>query len=730
MNLHSITATYKSSPSPFCLRFQQGTGKFQHIYFLTGKAELFSKIQNIFSFLFDHSAHDLDDLIFVQLNLSDTAGDHWEIKKKKDRVLILKNKTATSITLSKFLEHLNKDHTTQPNIFSCGSYHLSLHGEKFLMAPLEADTPENTIIFSYINDQISKILISCQYSFNNKNIANIKTLNYLQDHLKPLYDNYQSLQLKVRELKASPKLRALKTSTEIATLKKQIKIMENIAILTEEILKGTPSLEMLNLNIKRASEKLKENMIFCGLNSLPTYESLPDWNTPLHCLCYLNIIDKIIPQLSQWLEKFKQSMSNLNSKNSDFSSLKFSTLEKLNQLKMTVESNKDNNDINKQSLLWHKIKNINQFKNKISQDDQNIFSLDKHIEELISWVKSCTPTQDFLGQSLETFTRFLSQSESKRKSLRNHWAEICKTYQIKEDIDLHEFTQFTIKYNELIILAQQISKMRLDKESRLKKLEGIKTLLTEWYEHIGSQKAISLDNDHIIISEAQNILRYQNEKLRQLKDIENNRIRIETNYQVLQDLDEGINKTHDEWKNHLRKAELTHLFEIEDPRVPSLFEKCNLIRSLNYLQQNLQEINFTPAFSTSWNYESICIWKPAHLFLDNKEILEDFVQEMSRIPTQTKHILFYENQDINPQLRSSGLGQITQFFPTKIEDQHIDFPAHLDRINPVKIGQITSSNRENIESKKGSTQPSQMSQVLSPKARAALGILKGTHSLK
>ena len=724
MNILSISTVYKNSSKPFCLRFQQGTGKFRHVYFISNKKEVLNKLRSSIQFIFSEQEDD-QNLAYVSVTLSDGYGNHWEIKKKKNRLLIMKNNEPQKLTLRQLVDTMNE----KPTQMDIGSYHLTQQDDQLLMAPYEQESPEDEINYSFINNEFSKLVKACQNSFNSPVFSKYKNLSYFYENLEPLTLEYAIQQNKLEKLRSFQSELPKSTTIELTQLKNQLQILSKLEQLTDFIFKGTPSLETLNLNIKRASQKLEDNLKFCKLTAPPSYESLPDWNTPLHCLCYLNIIDKIIPQLSSWLETFKKSAKNLNSKNSDFSSLKFSILEKLNLFKTYIHEVEEhsNNEESAQNPLWQK---ISKFRTK-NQD----FTLSKerqlmdHVKDLIVWVKGSEPRQDFLSESLETISSFLRESEAKRKSLRTHWVHICKTYKINENIDLHEFTQFSVKYNETIMIAQDIHKMKKDKKERLNKLDHIKELLSQWYEQTGSQKAVSFDNYQIIMSESQNILRYKVEKERQFNELEEHRLRTETNIQLKNDLEEHIEKILYQWNDVLREGGAPKLFEITDPRLHSFFEKCRLITTLAYLKQNLRNIDFSPAFPESWNYEAICFWQPTHLFLDDAKSMKDFLAAMENVPSDTKHILFYEDMEISPQLRSVGMGQITQYFPSHIEDVHIEPTVQEVPKKSPKPQAIVGQNIKTLGGKKVQRDQSRLTNVLSPKARATLDILKG-HNLQ
>lgn len=732
MKFISISVTSTANEAPFFLRFQQGTGTFQNSYFLVGDNSLYQKVNQALSFSILGPESGLD-YYESTLTVADDAGSLWELKRRKDRHIIFKNNEVQNISLQKYFQMftaLQQDKLS----FSIGRYHFTSREDCFYIAPLNHHNEEDQIVYKFIGSNISKILEACNYSFGNDEMGQQHTLESLCENLEPIYNSYKEIKTQINSLSSKKESKPRDTNREISELKKQVSLMQKIANICGEILDASHSLSSLKKQLKLGESKIQENLAACKLTSFPKSSLPPDWNVPLQCICYLNVLDKVIPLLEQSLNQirthFNESIDFYKHDIKEFHQLREQILGKLKSCRETIhEKRKAELQLSaapaeEESSIWYQIKQITGKKQKADLLKEELSIILKSLDETIYTIHNINPPKQFSETAPKTLEDFLRQSLSKRDTLKKHWQKICTDYQIEEDISLHEFLQFIIKYNEIFILMQKSKEINQEIKSQGVKFGMLQKLLYQWYETIGSQKMISLDNPQIIISEAQNVIRYKKEKESKLSLIESNQLEIEVNRKISEDLDSRLMSYQEAWDRQFKKLKFKNPVAISDARIAPLFDKYRLLKSLTFLQNHITSLKIFPAFSKDWVYETFCVWRVPVINMGNK-LVDRLINCLKNLPDGSSHILFFRDSELSPSLRGAGLGQITSFLQQKQAPSTHDLfdqqPGAVPKPTPT-LGKDAHKTTEKMTKQS----PVQGEQV-SPRVKAVIDLLNGNN---
>ena len=731
MRIISISVTSEPGKAPFCLRFQQGTGSFQNSYFLVGDNNLYQKINQTlcYAILGPESGVEYYESSLI---IADDAGVLWELRRRKDKHIITRNNEAQDISINQYFQMLTEANNKLP--FSIGRYHFTRRDDCFYIAPLNHHNEEDQLVYKFISSHMSKILEACNYSFGNESLGQQHILESLCENLEPIYNSYNETCLQINSLSSKKETKPRDSTREIKELKKQVELMKKISLLTSEILDTSPTLDSLKKQLKIGESKIKKNLDALKLSSLPKSALPPDWNVPLQCICYLNVLDKVIPLLKQSLEQvkihFNDSIEFYEHGSKEFYKVRLQILEKLKYCREAIHSKSTPNkgqhhiDSEEESSIWHQIKLITGKKTKPDIASEELSDLLKSLDETIYTIHNIKPPGQFPKNAPKTLEEFLYQSTSKRETLKKHWQKICADYQIEESISLHEFLQFILRYNELYIIMQKSKEINNDIKARGLKLGKLQKLLYEWYETIGSQKMINLDNPQIILSEAQNVVRYQKEKQAKLEATEANQLEIEVNLKIRTNLESKLEAYKDAWSNQFKKLNLQNTINITDARIIPLFEKFKLLKSLSFLQNHITSLKIFPAFSTDWVYETFCVWRIPLINMD-QAIVDRLINCLKTLPEFSKHIIFFRDSELSTALRSAGLGQISPFLQQKSERQ--EHPKS-DRAVPLtpKPTPTLSRQKKNPEDLVSTTSQFHTDQV-SPRVKAVIDLLNGNN---
>ncbi|NRA43355.1 MAG: hypothetical protein HRU09_00190 [Oligoflexales bacterium] len=732
MRVISISAKQNPDKPPFILRFQQGTGSFQNSYFLVGDNNLYQNVNQALSFAVLGPESGID-YYESSLIIADDAGVLWELRRRKNKYIILRNNETKNISISDYFKMLTESGKSLP--FSIGRYHFTKREDCFYIAPLNHHNEEDQMVYRFISSHINKILEACHYSFGSDSLGQQHILESLCEKLEPVYSSYLETVSQMSTITNKKDNKPRDTAIEIDELKKQVNLMQKIANLTNEILDANPSLENLRKQLRIGENKIQKNLETLKIPVVPKSTLPPDWNVPLQCLCYLNVLDRVIPLLKQSLEQiqnhFNESIKFYEHDSKEFHEIRSRILAQLKSCRETIHRKNSVEKIKEispeeESSIWHQIKLITgkkQNKNEAVSDD--LGSIIKSLDETIYTLHNINPPKQFSETAPKTLEEFLKQSISKRETLIKHWQKICADYQIDESISLHEFLQFILRYNELFIIMQKSKELNTEIKSRGVKFGKLQKLLYEWYETIGSQKMINLDNPQIILSEAQNVIRYQKEKQSKLALIEANQLEIEVNLQIRNSLDAKLEGCQEEWNKQFKKLDLKNPIPISDARIAPLFEKFRLLKSLTFLQNHITSLKIFPAFSKDWVYETFCVWRIPLINMDSLQV-DRLISCLKNLPDSARHILFFRDSELSAFLRGAGLGQITAFVQQKspksdagnhFEDQNGEKPNPTPTLSP--------SFKEKDEKPRPS-KPLNLDPV-SPRVKAVIDLLNGNN---
>ena len=727
MRIISISVTPSSDKQPFFLRFQQGTGTFQNSYFLVGDNCIYQKVNQALNFALLGPESGVD-FYESSLIIADDGGNSWELKRRKDRHAVLRNNEMQKISVEQYFQVItNNGQKSLP--FSIGSYHFTRRDDQFYIAPLNHHNEEDQIVYKFINSHTSKILDACNHSFSDNTLGQQHILESLCENLDPIYTGYKETIKQLNSLSSKKETKPRDTAREIDELKRQVNLMQKVSDLTNEILDASPTLEKLRKQLKSGEAKIRENLKALKLSVIPNSALPPDWNVPLQCLCYLNVLEKVIPLLKQSLGQiqshFDESIKIYKHDTEEFHEIRTQVLDKLKQCreiihKKSSEENQQHTSSEEESSIWYQIKLITGKKQKADVFTNDLETILKSLDETIYTLHNINPSKQFPKISPKTLEEFLHQSVSKKETLKKHWQKICGEYQIDETISLHEFLQFILRYNELFIIMQKSKEIVSDIKARENKFGKLQELLYEWYKTIGSQKVINLDNPQIIISEAQNVVRYQKEKKTKLALTESNQLEIEVNLKIRNDLSMKLDNYEKDWESQFKKLKLKDTVAISDARIEPLFEKYRLLKSLSFLQNHITSLKIFPAFSKDWVYETFCVWRIPLINMDTS-MVDRLINCLKSLPDSSKHILFFRDSELSASLRGAGLGQITAFAQQKTH-LNDEFDEKLD-IPPRPTPNLGHESKVNTKGPK-KTNKSQ-GDLVSPRVKAVIDLLNG-----
>ena len=720
------------------VKFHSGHGEFSKVWFLHGSQEIY---QNLFDAL-NYSMFGLnpdDRYTSTSLKLTDQDGIQWEVIRKKRRSLVLKGGQTTRLTPQEILGSATMEDPEKAS----GMYQLSFDHNEIFMSSLSPAGEKEQINFQFLKENSQNLLRSLQLSFDHPAWGKLSRVKKLAPELESLWPH---LHPQIRQRQSVPEEDKLKSSgiqehhqaTSLEELRVQVQAMGEIKSLLDRLSHPGTGLLAISEKIKKTESQFNLTLTECKLNEFNENKIMIDWNIPLQCLCYVNVLDQLIPVLSGSLEQIR-SFFQLQLANNQKSGQKIT--KNIGNLKTMLTNYRKVLDgglnhiedfitgserPDKQSLFSALIpmgRKKGLAKGTLLRVRREVESLRTCYNKILKDLESIRFDNSTINGLVKPLEEFLNQTILKKESLIQHWKILCQELGIPETINLHNFLEMIIKLNELLILNQKLRSLNDGLTDQKNMLLALKKLVTDWHSATGSQKILCLKNTQMILSEAHNIIRYQNEKLRQLKGMEKNQLELALSRRFATKMAQTRKDLQLQWSEAFSHAGVPEI-SFEDPRASNLIEKLRLITAIDYLKSHVVSLGMQSAFSEDWEYEAICFWTMAQHFSDYHQVRQ-ILKGLRRISATGYHILLVRNSDHTPALRQAGLGQISPFWedvPGRTGagmrlDKNISEDGH-----PLKTNK--SATIQNHEKNPGSVQ-GKNEQILSPQVQAVVELLNG-----
>lgn len=647
--------------------FQTGTGEFKNSYFLqvSSLADL-TLYQNLG---FGLGLNRGMEQSVSTLTLADSAGIEWKIDYEKGKYLIYKNDSLSSFDIDEFIAtQLKPLQGGQIKDFSLSRYQLSVREGDVFFQPLKSEENDHKLVHNYVLRNMKQILDSYVLSFSSEKFGKFSQTNSLGKKLTPIYKDYQGICQDKEKLEGDQLSIPKNIAVELSDTKMQVELMDNIQKYYDEVIKNDPHFKHAHEKLQKLNSVLEENMKYCKLTKFPAKSNTPDWNVPLQCLCYLNVLDKMIPVLEEGVGKFndhfaettnvinKERQSVYQLKSSLIDSLKVYIRECEGKTKVLSETRREKSFVEK---IKHMIVDSDESVDLDKDHIRHYSSLKSILENVAVSISKIEQPPVSMEHQFKDMEEFLNQSLAKRDNLKRHWQKICVGLNISEDISLHEFLNFILKYNELIILNQKTQEISQMVEKRNYYISKIKELLALWYEKTGSQKIVNLSSQQIILNEAQNILRYKQKKEEKLDYLMKNQLDLECRLRMTEYFDEKLEDCKNSWKKVFVDLDFP-LIEIDDKRIPMFIEKHGILSTFSFIQNQLIENKQKCAFIDEWDYEDICFWHLNAVNLSEQD-LALLERKLHDLPKYSIHIFFVLDGFPFYLLKQLGFGQITHY---------------------------------------------------------------------
>lgn len=522
-------------------------------------------------------------------------------------------------------------------------------------------------IYKFLSIHLNNLHENMTENFSSDKFDNEADLLKFGKSLDKLYQQSNELDQQYETLYRDKVKQPVNTTRIIQELQDQLAIMDRIEIIINNLTQSQTPVCHLKKEYAKVEEQLERNLHFCGLVSVPNLKKSLDWNTPLQCICYINVLEKLLPVLTDSIETFNKhflTASNLKNDEDSFDQLIESVHRKLQSVLNNME-NLDQQAVSTEqdhSNSWYvRLHNFlaNEKNHSESHQSKSVHysKIQTSIKLTLDYLDSLQEKPSKLVISAKPLESLLESTQEKLDNLRSHWRKICSEYNIPENKTMHDLLQYILKFNELYILQQKHRELQEEICNKNRMLRELKKILITWFEKNSSQKVTPLNNTQIILNEAHNIIRYKKDKEKKLKELQTFRLDIEVNNKIKKNLAQRRKTITKSWSDLLESYHLK-VISLKDERVKQFTRTFSDFQvSLSLQKKNFPRYLLKKPQMDLDTIDPICIWYIDSALLPryNKIAMTKFI---CSLPASHLHIFCSNDSKTLHSLSKVGLGKI------------------------------------------------------------------------
>ena len=501
---------------------------------------------------------------------------------------------------------------------------------------------------------------------------------------------------------------------QIDRLQKDLALIEKIEILLEDIGEDLPNLAAMKDSLAEIDSKIQEHLMACHLNQVPERKELDNWNAPLQCLSYLTVFEKVIPALEACIKEIdhtltksdppwlgsKKNEDSLASLNNIYSQMP-TVIDRVEKVVGFFEEKSRKNrsfDLHFRESTPKRIKKpsstkpvgyfhqetIQLFKlvngffsfGKKTIDQKSVESVQKLLHIVHIDLTRCLRYFEELNlsriktdhQKKRSLENILERYKNKQQRLQEEWVKISDILNINRNLSLSSYLDFINRYQSLILLNEDAQALRKNVDKVSSSFKKLTTLLSSWFDETDSHKHVCLGSPSIVLGEAQNLVRYKQEKKKLLASLIEKQVAFELDSLWMARLSRRMTCLREEWQQLCSKGSLKG-FDIEQKKVEDFFHDANIFKGLKHLREQLHWTNgqeLVSCFTPEWNYEPLCLW-----YINQVQINahSKIIEQLQLLPKNSIHVIVSEHRAVVDQLLKIGAGRVSSSDSVGIEPE-------------------------------------------------------------
>ncbi len=676
--LNAIRYRVNQESEPTTWRFHHGSGTLHNVICVGHDRPHLIAIQS--ALVYALTGRGDNKTAEAALHLSDAAGDAWIIERTAQRTRYMRNgkpltdEQSQQSLLNAILDSDIVSVENSANISPIKCLEVRTEGEN-LMAATASDDRANRDRMQAINEELrSKLADDLTRVFGQKAFSNPKTVINLTRRIEPIAAQLTQLLRLRKDLTANFQGELPVDNKHIPLLKDQLALLDKLQQVAEPLLDPANAPAQVRDRISKIDSQIAELCRACGIKSAQELPETVPWPKLIEIRGRVAFYDKLTElsdkaaslskdRVGKIFESYVDHLSELLESKSQITSELESCLSSL-QLEMQIFEKSKETRVKKTldavgSFLRPELKS-----QQTSMEATHTGRLEKARMAVDFALAKLGELDSELGKSREQFAAHEASMHERHGKLRDEfsrlleqWRGLAKANGLPENLELSGVMKLSIRHQQLIYLGHKREELTRQLEARRSQLQSVEELVYKWRTMTGSHKSDRINNEVILLAEAQGMLRYRNSKSEQLQKLLSDAEQSKVQHMLTIELDNRIRDAQEKWHEAFHALQIPTL-SVSDRNWPTFFEKAHTIQALSEILHEARK-PFTGAqiFSSAASDTPITLYLWKTDGLSNKHRI-DVMQALETSPPTTLQLHLVSDTALAEMLQKLGAGRV------------------------------------------------------------------------
>lgn len=676
MYLNAIRYKCKADNEPQTWRFHQGMGTLGNVICLGSDTGQISSLQS--ALIFALTGRSDDKVTECTLHLSDSSGDAWVIERTQEDARILRNGhmvTGDQAQQIMFRAIMDLEHSDSADeaLRPLKCLDVSIENDQ-IVAASSHDDRANRDRMQALNEGLRQNLADdLARVFSQKTFSSPKTVVSLARRIEPVFTHLTELTRIKKDLLGSNSETDSQDGHQLPILRDQIALLDKLHQAAEPLLDPAKSPTQIREKISKIDQQIVELCRACGIKSTKDLQENIPWPKVIELRGRVAFYDKLSElankasvlaeeRVGKVYEEFTDEVSNMLENKSQITSELESCLSSL-QIEMQSFENNHKAPLKKAfdavgSFLKPELKDEELRKaathsGRLEKARMAVdFALAK-LGELSGEIKKSRDQFSVHETSMQERHRKL-HDEFKR--LLEQWRNLAKTYGITESMELSAILRLSVRHQQLLYLNRRREELVQNFESRRADLQSVEELVYQWRQRTGSHRTDRIANENLLLSEAQGILRYRQQKQEQVLKLEEQAEQSKVQHIIALEIESRLREAQDKWHQAFSICQVP-ILPFTDRNWPTFFEKSHTIQALSeILHEAKKPLAGAQAFGVAASDTPLTIYQWKMTSLTNKQRLE-VMQILEDAPPAALQLHLVRDEALAEMLHKLGAGR-------------------------------------------------------------------------
>lgn len=658
-------------------RFHQGMGALGSVICVGEDLTRIASIQSAITFALTGRSD--TKAVECTLHLSDSSGDAWVVERNRQQVNILRNgqsvksDKAQQLLMSAIMDLDFSEESDTNTLTPLKVFDVRIENDQILAATAN-DNRTNRDRMQAINESLRQNFADdLARVFSQKAFSNPKTVLGLSRRIEPLFTHLTELTRMKKELLGSQGDPNTADVKQLPVLREQISHLDKLHIAAQPLLDPAKSPAQIREKISKIDQQITEICRTCGINSIKDLQENIPWPKVIELRGRVAFYDKLSElgdkashlaeqRVGRVYEQFTDEVTNMLESKTQITGELESCLASL-QIEMQAFENNHKAPLKKAfdavgtflrpELKDEEVRKAATHSGRLEKARMAVdFALAK-LGELSGEIK----------KSREQFSTHESSMQERHKKLHDEfkrlleqWRSLAKTYGIADSMELSGILRLSVRHQQMLYLSRRREDLTQQFESRHNELQRVEELVYQWRQKTGSHRTERIANENLLLSEAQGILRYRQQKQEHVIKLEEQAEQNKVHQIIALEVDARLREAQEKWHQAFTICQVP-ILPFTDRNWPTFFEKAHTIHALGeILHEAKKPLTGAQAFGPGASDTPLTIYNWKTESLSNKQRLE-VMQILEEAPPSALQLHLVRDEALAEMLHKLGAGR-------------------------------------------------------------------------